>query len=427
MRNRSGLFLLALVLATALVAPALTATPVAADTVINAWVRNYTLNTDSPWKTAKTAFEAKHPGVTVNLSPAPYDEQYQRIILSKAGGVKPDIFQMDQIWVGEMADKQIAANLDSYYATWDQASDIPANFAASSKWKGSQFGVWAYTDVRLFLWNKEIFTQAGLDPEKPPQTWSELIADAKQIQQKVPDVWGIGFPAAAQEGTADRWYPFLFMSGGSILDPDGKQAVFNSDAGVKALQFEADLVNKEGVTPKAILTQDADAVHAAFLAGQYAMMLNDVGDGWADSKMDAAAYKAKYGAALPPRCDGCPAASAAGGWILAVGNESPNKDLAFEFISMVTAQENILPFEVAQSRVPVRNSGLANASAFEADPYYPQVAAAAQVVQFAPAVPAYPKIVEQLFTAIQKAVQGSATPKDALDEAATEVNKLLTQ
>jgi ABC-type glycerol-3-phosphate transport system substrate-binding protein len=79
--------------------PAPAAAP-AGGITLNAWVRNYTLNMDSPFITAKAAFEAKHPGVTVNLVGAPYDEQYQKIILSKAGGVKPDVFQIDQPWVG---------------------------------------------------------------------------------------------------------------------------------------------------------------------------------------------------------------------------------------------------------------------------------------------------------------------------------------
>jgi multiple sugar transport system substrate-binding protein len=412
-------------------APQPTTAPVAAAAgpiTLNVWVRNYTLNMESPFLTAKAAFEAKHPNVTVNVVGAPYDEQYQKIILSKAGGVKPDVFQIDQIWVGEMAAKGLAANLDSFYAKWDQASDIPDSYLASSKWKGSQYAAWAYTDVRTFMWNKEVFKQAGLDPEVPPKTWDELISMAKQVQDKVPGVSAIGFPAAAQEGTADRWYPYLFMTGGQILDDAQTKAAFNSPQGVKALQLLVDLVNKHGVTSKAVLGQDADPVHEALLSGQYAMMLDDVGDGWVNSKLDAATYKEKIGSALPPICsDGCKPASAAGGWLLSVGADSPNKDLAFEFLSMAEATENITPFEVKNSRVPVRKSGLASSDPFKEDPYYSVVADAAKVVHFAPAVPQYPKIVEQLYTAIQKAVQGSASPKDALDAAAVEVDKLLAE
>ena len=412
-------------------APAAAPQPTTAPTgpiTLNVWVRNYTLNMESPFMTAKAEFEAKHPGVTVNLVGAPYDEQYQKIILSKAGGAKPDVFQIDQIWVGEMAAKGIAANLDSYYAKWDQAADIPDSYLASSKWKGSQYAAWAYTDVRTFMWNKDLFKQAGLDPEVPPKTWDEMISMAKQIQDKVPGVSGIGFPAAAQEGTADRWYPYLFMTGGQILNDDQTKAAFNSPQGVKALQLLVDLVNKHGVTSKAVLGQDADPVHDALLAGQYAMMLDDVGDGWVASKLDAATYKQKFGSALPPICaDGCQPASAAGGWLLCVGADSPNKDLAFEYISMAEATPNITPFEVKNSRVPVRKSGLANSDPFKEDPYYSVVADAAKVVHFAPAVPQYPKIVEQLYTAIQKAVQGSASPKEALDAAAAEVDRLLAE
>ena len=55
---------------------------------------------------------------------------------------------------------------------------------------------------------------------------------------------------------------------------------------------------------------------------------------------------------------------AAGGWLLCVGADSPNKDLAFEFISMAEATPNITPFEAKNSRVPVRKSGLASSDPF---------------------------------------------------------------
>src|SRR3989442_15144696 len=185
-----------------------TPTEPASPVTLHLFIRNYMLNQDSPLKTAKADFEKKHPNVTIDLSPAPYDEQHQRILLSKAGGVQPDMFQVDTIWLGEMADQGLAANLDSYYVKWADRSDVPDSFLESSKWKGSYYGLWAYSDTRTFIWNKDVFRKAGLDPEKPPATWDEVVSFAQQIQAKVPGVAGVGFPAAAQEGTADRWYPY---------------------------------------------------------------------------------------------------------------------------------------------------------------------------------------------------------------------------
>lgn len=392
---------------------------------LHMFVRNYMLNQDAPLKTAKVEFEKKHPKVTIDLSPAPYDPQHQRILLSKAGGVLPDMFQIDTIWLGEMADQGLAANLDSYYKNWDQRTDIPDSFLDSSKWKGSYHAVWAYSDTRTFIWNKDVFRKAGLDPEKPPATWDEVVSFAQQIQTRVPGVAGVGFPAAAQEGTADRWYPYLFMGGGRILNPEQTKAEFNSPAGVKSVQFLVDLVRKYKVTPPEVLTQDADAVYDAVLAGRYGMMLATVGDGWADSKLDGSAYKAKIGAALPPLCDGCKAASAAGGWLFAINSKSAYKDLVWEYITMATATPNITPFEVKLVRVPVRKSGLAQTEAFKDDPYNSVTVKAAGVSQFAPWVPAYYKVVEHIYTAVQKAVQGTVPVKDALDAAAAEVDKLI--
>ncbi|HEV2014194.1 MAG TPA: ABC transporter substrate-binding protein [Candidatus Dormibacteraeota bacterium] len=404
---------------------AATATEPTQPVTLHMFVRNYMLNQDSPLKTAKADFEKKHPMVTIDLSPAPYDPQHQRILLSKAGGVQPDMSQIDTIWLGEMADQGLALNLDSYYAKWDQTSDIPDSFLASSKWKGQYYAVWAYSDTRTFLWNKDVFRKAGLDPEKPPTTWAEMIDMAKQVQAKVPGVSGIGFPASAQEGTADRWYPYLFMGGGRILNEEQTKAEFNSPAGVKSVQLLVDLIRKEKVTPPDVLTQDADAVYASVLAGRYAMMLASVGDGWADSKLDGDAYKQKMGAAMPPLCDGCKPASAAGGWLFMINPKSAYKDLVFEYISLATATPNITPFEVKLVRIPVRKSGLAQAEAFKADPYYAVTVKAAAVSQFAPWVPQYYKVVETIYTAIQKSLQGGIGVKEALDTAAADVDKLL--
>jgi ABC-type glycerol-3-phosphate transport system substrate-binding protein len=406
--------------------PAASAAPV----TLKVWARNYTLNQDEPWQPAKKTFEAAHPGVTIELSGAPYDPQYQRIQLSQAGSVsdQPDIMQMDNIWLGEFTEGGIAANLDSYYANWADAADILPTYKDSTKWSGSQHAVWFYSDIRLMIWNKNVFKKAGLDPDKGPATWDELFADAKAIKAKVPDGVPVGFPAASQGGTVDRWYSYLFITGSNILSSDNKKAVFNDAGGQKALQLLVDLVNR-GYTSKDVLNQDADAISNGTFAGKYGIMLATVGDGLADRPegMTADQYKETIGAAMPPICDGCTAASTAGGWMLGIGDKSPNKDLAWDFVSTVTNGKTMVPFEAQYTRVPVRQSGLANPAAFKDDPYFSEEVKAAQAAHFPPFVAKYTSMIEFLWTGIQKAVNGDASPKDALDGAATDIDNLLAQ
>lgn len=406
-------------------APA-SATANAGPITLNVWVRDYTLNQDSPFTSAKRAFEAKHPNVTVNLLGLPNDPLYQKLLLSKSGGDKPDVFQMDTIWLGQMAEEHLATNLDSHYANFSQATDIPDNYLASSKWKGSYYGVWLNSDVRLFDWNKDVFRKAGLDPEKPPATWDEMISMAQTIQSKLSGVSGVCFPAKAEETTADRWYPFLWMGGGDILSTDFSQATFNSAAGVQALQLYVDLVHKYKVTPISVLNQSGDDVENALFAGKCAMDIVGVGTGQADVAIDAqATYAQHYGAAQIPLCAGCQASSGAGGWLLGVNDASPQKDLAFEFIDMATATDNVMAFDVEQQRVPVRKSGLALTDAFKGVAYFDQIAQAAKVAHFAPWIPQYPKLLETIYTAIQIAVQGDVPVKDALDAGVAAANKIL--
>ena len=408
------------------------ATTAAAPVTLTVWARNYTVEEGriQPWAPdPKSAFEAAHPGVTVNLAEGVGStDQFNRIELSRAGAVedKPDIFQLDNIWLGQFVDEGITANLDSYYANWADKADIVPAYANSTIVKGSQNAVWFYSDIRLMVWNKDVFKAAGLDPEKGPATWDELFADAAAIKAKVPGVSPVEFPASSEESTVDRFYSYLYMTGSNILNADNTKAAFNDAGGQKALQLYVDLV-KQGYTPKAVLGETADDNIAHVFSGKAGIMLATVGDGLGSlpDGFDVTKFQSTIGAALPPLCTGCQPASTAGGWMLAISADSPNKDLAWDYISRVTDGKNMVPFEVDRTRIPVRTSGLAEADAFKADPYFAQEAEAAKVAHFPPFIAKYTDMIEILWTGMQKAINGDLSTKDALDEAAAKVDTLL--
>ncbi len=408
------------------------ASTAAAPVTITVWARNYTVEEGriQPWAPGpKTAFEAAHPGVTVNLAQGVgANDQFNRIELSQAGAIedKPDIFQLDNIWLGQFVDEGITANLDSYYANWADKGDIVPAYANSTIVKGSQQAVWFYSDIRLMVWNKDVFQKAGLDPEKGPTTWDELFADAAAIKAKVPGVSPVEFPASSDESTVDRFYSYLYMTGSNILNADNTKAAFNDAGGQKALQLYVDLV-KQGYTPKAVLGETADDNIAHVFSGKAGIMLATVGDGLGSlpDGFDLTKFPSTIGAALPPLCTGCQPSSTAGGWMLAINADSANKDLAWEYLTMVTDGKNMVPFEVDRARIPVRTSGLAQADAFKADPYFAQEAEAAKVAHFPPFIAKYTDMIEILWTGMQKAINGDLSTKDALDQAAAKVDDLL--
>ena len=176
-----------------------------------------------------------------------------------------------------------------------------------------------------------------------------------------------------------------------------------------------------------MLSETADDIYPHVFSGKTGIMLATVGDGLGSlpDGFDVSKFQSTIGAALPPLCSGCQPATTAGGWMLAINSASANKDIAWEYISAVTNGANMVPFEVERTRIPVRTSGLAQADAFKADPYFAQEAEAAKVAHFPPFIAKYTSMIELLWTGMQKAINGDLSTKAALDQAADKVNTLL--
>ena len=82
----------------------------------------------------------------------------------------------------------------------------------------------------MFYYNKDMFTEVGLDPEDPPETWDELQEYAAQLS--IPDErWGFEMPI-------DAWFyeAFIMESDGRILNDDETDIAFNNETGTKPLE-----------------------------------------------------------------------------------------------------------------------------------------------------------------------------------------------
>lgn len=394
---------------------------------LNVIVRNYTLDVDSPYKTAKATLEKRHPNVTVNIEGLGYDDSRKKTLITVGANQQLDVVQLDYIWVGEYAEGKILKKLTSR-VKGDKAlyNDIIPQFIDSSSWNGDIYGLWVYTDVRIIGWVKKYLSAAGLDPNKPPATYQELAQNAAKAQNP-PDVSGYFFPLISGESTAERWYSLLISGGGEILSKDFKKAEFNSEAGVKALQFYVDAVNKYKIVPKvAFESEEIDPL----MWNQKLVYGFDVNP-WPDAKKAGWSidkYNATYGLAVPPKMKGGKVATTSGGYCLGIPRTTVDENLAWEYIKIATSPDNEIDFLVAQSRLATRKS----LSKYEdrlkkSNPEYTTRIKALNYTHFPPWNPKYVKILEPIYSAIQKATLLKASPKEALDEAAQAVNKILAQ
>ena len=398
---------------------------------LTAMVRDYSVKYDPPWYTAITTLQEKYPNAKVELEGLPYDDQREKTLITVGAGKGPDIAQVDCIWLGEFASNNIVIDItDRLNKDSAVRDDYIETFRESARWQGKDRGLWLWTDVRMLSYRKDYFRQAGLDPARPPKTWSELREYAKKLNRPAEGVWGYAFPAFSTDHTADRWYPFLWMGGGSILSDDLTEAAFNSRAGVDALELLVNLMNEDQVSPKDLLGINNKDLGLGFVADKYAMTIK-VGEFWSDYRdkgMTVEQYKDMVGVSPLPIPQGGKPATGSGGWIAGITRDSKHADLAYEYLKMVVAPENMAQFCILNANIPTRKSMLKMEDDFtEAIPYYSVAAEVLPTTHFRPPVPEYTKMSAEIVTAIQRALSLEASPKEALDRAAQKADEILAE
>ncbi len=316
--------------------------------------------------------------------------------LAESGAIVP---------VGDLASKEDLA--DIYPGFWDY-----------NKF-GAQIVSMPYNNsIPLLYYNKDLFTAAGLDPNKPPATWDDLVTAAKALTKDTngdgkPDQWGLN------TYTDTHYYlsAMIMQNGGKILSDDGKKVVYNGAEGVEALQFWADLVNKHKVMPS---NQHAQA-QPDFVSGKLGMLMRSSAT-LATIQNDA---KFQVGVAPLPCKKSC--SEPLGGASLLIFKTTPEKQkAAWEFAQWMTNVDNTVDLFIQTGYVPLRKS----ASDSQALKDYMKKSPNAQVVvdalKYASAIPTFNELGnsdEQLRKAIEKVELNSGSAKDAMDAAATLINK----
>ena len=201
---------------------------------------------------------------------------HQQFVSSLMAGMPPDVVQLGGIWPLEFMDHGVFAPIEDYIPASIIDNFFPSGFDVLTGSNGVRYGLpWDGATWGLF-YRKDLFEEAGLDPESPPRDWDELLEFAKALTKPDGSQYGLMFPAGGWE--ADTFFnPFMWQSGNEVVipGPDGRFiGNFNTVEGLRAINFYNDLVNTHGVMPVEVTGMMWEAIKNAFTAGQTAMMYN---------------------------------------------------------------------------------------------------------------------------------------------------------
>ncbi|HAJ36522.1 MAG TPA: hypothetical protein DCL15_12615 [Chloroflexi bacterium] len=211
-------------------------------------------------------FEQNNPDIDVEIVGIPWTaEGDTKLETALAGGTDINIFRVTSPNLPRYAKQGILSEITPYLTDEDKADFYESAFQVATV----DGKVWAWplwvTAISLFA-NTDILAERGVDLPTidKPWTWDEFVAAAKQLTYTREDGTQVyGFTASSKWGAVE-YYPLMYIDGGRILSPDGKQFVQNQPEGVSALDKIASLALEHKVTPPDFGTVDQAGVRAQF-------------------------------------------------------------------------------------------------------------------------------------------------------------------
>jgi multiple sugar transport system substrate-binding protein len=369
-------------------------------------------------------FEKLNPDIKVSMEYVGYDYVHDKIVTGMAATPPGyDAAMIDVIWPDEFIKAGYLLDVTNRVTADMKANMFPASWNGVTR-NGKIYGMPWLMDVKYFMYNKDILTKAGISA--PPKTWEELVDQATVIKQKglaeFPIIWSWN----QKEGVVCDFTVLLFGNGGAFLDSSGKP-VFNNEKGVQVLTWMKQTLDA-GLSNPSSVSSDENAVEADFMAGKSAFAVNWLFQ-YSDSN-DASKSQIVGQAALAPMpvfaagaAAGIKGSSVDGSSSFAIMATSRYADQTWKFLTYLASNEVQTKFSAEM--LPVWQNdyqGDALAKLLAATATNPVTVPAFQA-QFPyanerPTVAYYNEASAALQLAIQEALTGGKTPKQALDEAA---------
>lgn len=324
------------------------------------------------------AFEAKHPGVKVKIEQTPWASHNQKVLAAHAAGSGlPDVGRLGD--VGQAANVGFVKKLDAFVDPAWKASifDVAWSDVHFAKQGEKTAHIWAIPKMlatEVWFYNKTMFKAAGLDPEKPPQTWEEFARVAKALTRDTKgsgrvDQWGVSLTAAAEGGPWRQYISIAKGFGGRLVktakyadsQPD-EPVTWDSPETVAAMKFLIGL-HKDGLSPPSTISDTVRDVPNNFRAGKAAMAM--MGPWEMQATKEAFAKNGwEYGMFRAP------AGPAGRGEFMYVGAlaifaQSKNEKQAIDYLKFYTSPEGLGLYMKTNGMIPANKQALA-------DPYYSQ-------------------------------------------------------
>lgn len=309
---------------------------------------------DVYWNKLIEEFQQANPNITVELVTAPYGEIMNTVINMAGGGDKVDLMYCELDWTPSLVEAGLAAPVKDVL-NQELLDDIYPNILDACSIDGVPYAVPMYVSPFIMYYNKDLFQQAGLDPNAPPATYDEMLEMAPKFAElKTADgnqVYPFGLTTASVPVSGACLTSAIYNFGGTVMDGDGKLAL---DQGFTDAVAMIKTLQEKGYNPENSKLKD---LRNLFALGQLAMYYDQSWgfNGVKSINPDAADFIAS----APPLKGGSGSGEAVlqAATIMVMDNGDQQKAAVAKFVDYILSEEKISEyFETVTPAYPARKS-----------------------------------------------------------------------
>ena len=373
-------------------------------------------------------FEKENPGIKVKpIYSGTYQESIVKALTAMKSGEPPVLSVLLSTDMFTLIDEDAVVDWTSLAKTPEDQqwlkSFYPA-FMENSQTGGKVWGVPFQRSTIVLYWNKEMFKEAGLDPNKAPDNWKQMVEYAQKLTKRDASgkvtQWGVQVPSSG--------FPYWLFQGFTtpnnvvLMNKDGNQTYFDNPAVIEALQYWVDLSQKHKVMPPGII--EWGTTPRDFFERKIAMMWTTTGN-LTNVKNNA---KFDFGVAMLPASKRRGSPTGGGNFYLFKKSTPAQQAAALKFVKWITAPERAAQWGIDTGYVAVRPDAWETVTMRKYAAGFPAATVARDQLQYSVAELSThdnQRVTKALNDGLQAALTGTKKPDQAMKDAQREAERLL--
>lgn len=373
-------------------------------------------------------FQKENPGIKVNpIYSGTYQESIVKALTAHKSGTPPVTSVLLSTDMHTLIDEDAIMSFDGLATSAEDKawlnSFYPA-FMANSRTGGKTWGIPFQRSTVVLYWNKDLFKEAGLDPNHPPANWKEMAEYAQKLTKRDASgntsQWGVQIPSSG--------FPYwLFQglttpNGVELMNAAGTETYFDHPAVVEALKYWVDLARTQKVHPPGVV--EWGTTPKDFFEKKVAMMWTTTGN-LTNVKANA---KFGFGVAMLPAAKRRGSPTGGGNFYLFKKSTPQQQQAAFKFIKWITSPAHAAQWGIDTGYVAVRPEAWETPAMKKYIEGFPAAAVARDQLQYSVAelsTHENQRVTKALNDGLQAALTGAKTPEQAMKDAQAEATRIL--